>query len=275
MSQSTSDETHHIVSAGVLPYAYSPQSNQIYFLMGQESYNSLWPRHSSRWSDFGGRVDTDETETQTAAREFIEESLNVVQLSTHPTSPTPVLEPISDIQTLLENKAYTFRILSRIQYAKEPIWRACYVKRVHWQPHIPRLFQETFEKLHKLHEMTQNQPPTAALRYYQSLPTWLQQHPAIEIHLCETNPSVRVNSAWLEKQQVRWWSMAQIKYVVRNKGKYKKTRFRMGFMTTLERIIQEFDRLDRLYTRIQPCTYVAEKPPELDKMIMIYHNKKE
>jgi len=61
---------YEIYSAGVLPYTY--YKGTIYFLLGRDSDN--------KWSDFGGRVepkDRGDYET-TAAREFLEETLNSV-----------------------------------------------------------------------------------------------------------------------------------------------------------------------------------------------------
>ena len=266
-------ETYKCVSAGIFPYSYVPNSDQIYFLVGQEAYNSQWPRHSCRWSDFGGKIEPDETETHAAAREFLEESLGVIQLSEKKLPPYPSNETLEEIQTMLDQQVYTFRVLARIPHTNRPIWRACYVKRIPWQPNIPRVFKKTREKLHFLHGLEKKGKTKELMNYYRSMPHWVHHHPAIETQYSSTGvlSSVHVRSSWLEKQQIRWWSLPQLYYVVQNKGRYKKSQFRMGFLLTLKHILQEFEKLYTHQNLIRDRVYVSEKPAELDKKIITHH----
>lgn len=72
-SESTITDTtssHHIYSAGILPYQV--QDNNIFFLLGKDN--------NGEWSDFGGKCDPNDRLNikETAAREFFEESLNSI-----------------------------------------------------------------------------------------------------------------------------------------------------------------------------------------------------
>lgn len=64
--------------AGILPFFVTP-SNELYFLLGKEQHVDNW-RGSRRWSAFEGGARDAEGAEETALREFVEESLGVVEM---------------------------------------------------------------------------------------------------------------------------------------------------------------------------------------------------
>ena len=67
-----------IVGASILCFSRTPD-NLLYFLLGREQYAKHYS-DSHKFSDFGGSVKKNETVFECAAREFIEETLNVVPI---------------------------------------------------------------------------------------------------------------------------------------------------------------------------------------------------
>ena len=67
-----------LVGAGILCFAWNPLDHNWYVLLGRERYVPGWRQGSCRWADFGGGAHNDENAEETAAREFVEETCNVV-----------------------------------------------------------------------------------------------------------------------------------------------------------------------------------------------------
>lgn len=67
-----------VIGAGIIPVSIDDE-NTVRLLLGKERYISHW-RGSLKWSGFEGGRKAGETIEQTAAREFMEESMGVVQL---------------------------------------------------------------------------------------------------------------------------------------------------------------------------------------------------
>lgn len=247
-----------IKSSGILPYAYVPHSNNVYFLFGQEAYDPRW-FNSDRWSDFGGCVKllNKENEQDCAAREFVEESLGVVHLTeSHLTDPYDTktnIESFERVNRMLDEKQYTYRIeyITSNNQAAIPNnsvirkCRTCYLKRIPWQPHLPQVFNTVRSYLERLNELSsinanvsENQP---LQQYWESLPEWLQSHPAIVVtYNALVIATITVNSDWLEKQQIMWWSLPRLHTVLKNNGRYKKDYFRHGFLPILSIILEKF-----------------------------------
>jgi len=64
-----------ITSAGILPYAVF--KNQVYFLLGKESFDPGFG-DGDKWGTFGGKREVNESVAETAAREFYEETAGCV-----------------------------------------------------------------------------------------------------------------------------------------------------------------------------------------------------
>lgn len=70
-----SDKTSTHIGAGILPFAV--HNGDVYYLLGKESDGTIKSRNNL-FCDFGGGRKTEEKPRETAFREFLEESLNVL-----------------------------------------------------------------------------------------------------------------------------------------------------------------------------------------------------
>lgn len=98
--------------AGILCYAVEPKTQNIYFLLGKETYDGVW-------SDFAGGPKAGETKMETAVREFDEESMSMVI-------------PREELEADLADKRYTFLL--------DADGRVTYVKQIPFQPDLPLRF---------------------------------------------------------------------------------------------------------------------------------------
>lgn len=316
-----SHHDHHqtnsnVLSAGFLFYAFAPDSNHIYFLLGMDKY-------SGKWCDFGGRRDVlnDETEATCAAREMLEETMNVISITDMsakiPFHRFPLFdyeESLKNTLKLIENRAYSYRVAINIKNrnhhrfisssepriecmnedrmkveSEQKQLRVCYVKQIRWQPQLQEIFRRVYILLKRLKDISPARDrveywkklphnlkthPSLTVRYYQKEEEIFESHPNfnegikscckycicgfisgdsnpnIEPHICYELQEVKdviVKQEWLEKQQIRWWSLPRLKYVIRNGGKYKRHVFRYGFLSTLSVLIEKFSQLDNKF----------------------------
>ena len=130
-------ETHGI-GAGVLPVGVDDLGVP-HVLLGRERLLPAW-KASCKWSGFEGSRKTGETMTDTATREFLEESLRVVKNSEH------VCENILQ-------KKYLMRIVLKIlnERCREPKYHCTYLVPVEYDPLLPQKFLDTRLALEKLH----------------------------------------------------------------------------------------------------------------------------
>jgi len=154
-----------IYGAGILCYAISTPSNELFFLLGKEriilkEFNTpptdvdvqqSEPKlkiafSSNRWSDLGGGLQDDDSSIEyAAAREFFEESLGVVQLS-----PGIFNDSISSLENMLKKGEYTRKIILCVNFGasedsvnqKERSKRhyIVFLKQIPWDPSIPVRF---------------------------------------------------------------------------------------------------------------------------------------
>lgn len=98
--------------AGILPFALEPKTNNLYFLLGRESFDGSY-------SDFGGGTKEGESAMDTAIREFDEESMGLI---CHPEA----------LRNDLENQLFSFVLVHDN--------RTTYVKQIRFQPELPERF---------------------------------------------------------------------------------------------------------------------------------------
>ena len=128
-----------ILASGILCYSIHPITKKTYFLLGKGWRN--------KWTDFAGKPEKGETEMQTAAREFIEESIGVVKLRSDLVSTYPIV-----LQLLKEN-GYVCRLTIPMQFKFNGVdldgLRYCYVFNIPWQPSVNKMFNSQREMLLK------------------------------------------------------------------------------------------------------------------------------
>lgn len=100
---------NNILSAGLLLYSYAPNTNDIYFLLGQERKISGWSG-SGKWSDFGGIKHKNESGIECATRECIEETLGIVKFYSE------IDNNSHTTKLIIQNKKILFKHLTERQY---------------------------------------------------------------------------------------------------------------------------------------------------------------
>jgi len=147
-------------AAGIIPYAICPYSNSnVYFLLGKEGNSPGWKPSTNKWCDFGGRSDFKEDKgsvEQTAAREFVEESLGVI--SFHP----PVFrEEISKeyqqtnkVFEELQKKSFTKKIIMTKQFDNKHVKFIYFLKQIPWKPELPHIFKEIRDQILKIKNLS-------------------------------------------------------------------------------------------------------------------------
>lgn len=135
--------------SGVLCWARCPETGEVHFLLGKECDNQ---RRSHRnklrgWCDFGGCSkrfqNGSESAAQTAAREFVEETCNMVPLGGVPTNCKTVQ------QDLLQGK-FDFVVTTKANKGKRRY--VCFVCQVDWDPDIPTKFSNVRSVLSHMYQ---------------------------------------------------------------------------------------------------------------------------
>ncbi len=196
------------ITAGIICFSQAPVTNTIFLLLGLETKQRLW-------CDFGGRINPGESVEGAAAREFCEESLCIIDMSPERVA---FSEYLGHAKQMLLKRDY-FLKLNIVHNTVDDVdqSRVYYLKHVPWQPDI----KQKFARLHA-NLMTQNISCS---------------HPAI----LETSPSYILDEHWLEKTKIKWWSLDRLKDVLKNRGKYKKHRFRQSFLRVLNLVLDKLE----------------------------------
>jgi len=242
-----------VLSAGILCYAYTETTHDIFFLLGRERPALDWPRGSNRWSDFGGCLIPGETEVHGAAREFVEETMAVVPFAAEEMNVSRFVD-VSQVERVLDDKKFTFRvavdvsdraIVTENEHSKK--LRVCYVKRIPWQPDLPERFDQVRDVLDRLATLA-SENMERAIEFYDSLTSDMKHHPAIVLARREEGDSIQsisVKAEYREKNQIGWWSLHRLKAVIKNGGAYKnKYCFRIGFLSTLAVVVEHFSIME-------------------------------
>lgn len=257
------EEEGPLISSGFLLYSYAVQTNDVYFLLGQESYHPEWP-YSNRWCDFCGTKKPLETESECAARELMEETFNCVQFDPPRTLDLEqILSCIQQREYLCCISAY-FPVQGSIQARK----RICYVKEIPWQPNLPELFARKTRLYRPFQTLT---TPAERLQYWQSLTSSEQQVPFL--HIIQNNSDqvidVCIQSEWIEKSHLEWWSIPRLRQVVRNEGKFRKTYFRRGFIALLKVILEIFSRAKHFPTSLEVQNIISDLSIRQDSNVVL------
>ena len=111
----------HIIGAGVIPVRVD-EYDQIKVLLGRERYVNHW-KGSLKWSGFEGGRKANEAIEETAAREFVEESMGTIRFE-EDDEPT-----IQSVKQRLLNREYVCRIVLCIHHGdhREPRYHVTYI----------------------------------------------------------------------------------------------------------------------------------------------------
>lgn len=205
-----------VVGASLLCFAIDPTYHAMYFLLGKERVNSRWMAGSGRWSDFGGGVaGPGETAEDTAAREFVEETLSVVRYFPGDSLPRAGYD---DIASDLRQRRYTMRLTQGNQQKKFVV----FVKQIPWDPEAVDRFSA--------YRLALTRPPGV--------------HAGVDV---SGHPALRGRCArreHLEKKMLSLWSVPQMRHAVHHKGVMTHRggyveHCRDGFRDTMELVLNE------------------------------------
>lgn len=261
--------------AGILLYMarQTAAGMEISFVLAQEDFVNGW-NQSGCWSAFEGGTRPGETSIDTAAREFVEETLGAV--------PINGASGFHAIRHLLEHGGYSMRICVE----RRDIQSACrahvtYAIRIPWDTPVKAMFDRIHGPIRTLHERctsaahadarfrAQNSHVDtrkirdakieAARRFYQSLPENLKTHPAIMRHQ-GTPTGLAIRPEYIEKRRVSVVSAKTLQAVLMSRAKYTRghgrpahsnVRLRYSFVPVLKTLLSE---LNSEMSRCRPDT---------------------
>jgi hypothetical protein len=142
--------------AGVLPFAIVPETNDIYILLAKENIVHQW-RGSNKWCEFTGSFNPafDSDPADTAAREFLEESLCVVPFHQHQDQQhyrNQISTKESIAAELRKDETNSFKIITNSSKDKKTPIHYCFVREIEWIPDLPERFAKTRKVLLTLQE---------------------------------------------------------------------------------------------------------------------------
>jgi hypothetical protein len=287
------DVERQSIGAGILPYAVDADKN-IYVLLGRERFMPSW-KGSCKWSGFEGSRKPNETIACTAIREFVEESLSVPLdeanikkiICEKKYVMRIVLQIINHDSNVRYHCTYVVRIpwddtiptkfhktRKRIEYIEGLTheWRHALPPLLHDVEHVgpivkssngdDRVCIENREmqivvdgdvarrvwRWHLLREKLED----ALVDHHPSVSA--QWHP--EYHKVE---SVNIAMDYLEKDQIRWWSLTDLKNVMEQKGTLGQDRFRPYFLPVLQTFLNKCTALTAI--GLAPPNELSEQLP--------------
>jgi hypothetical protein len=130
-----------LVGASILCFSRTPD-NLLYFLLGREAYHAYY-KDSHKFSDFGGQAKKFESAYDCAAREFIEETLNVVPifLKEHNHMPAMPARNKHHLSKLLQRSFFHGKVKFRFDKPNAVHVYTTFVVEVPWMPDVGDRFQ--------------------------------------------------------------------------------------------------------------------------------------
>lgn len=294
----------HILSAGFLFYSHPPNSNNIYFLLGKDDYNGKWSDFGGRRTHNESEI---ECATREMIEETLNTVKFTTTRSdtcpAHRPDDQSYESYAQSVKNILLNKDYTYRIGMNITFEKERELymtsknkfnpqtlavsstfqcsnftpcvhassvrrlRVCYVKYIPWQPELPLIFSETYAHLYQLKKL---KTLSEKITYFELMPKHIQNHPAISVEYHHTQITcITVFDEWMEKQQIAWFSLRQLRCAVKNGGKFKKHVIRYGFLSTLSVAIECMSQ------QMKKCLSLYKSILTVDSKLLPYINKDE
>lgn len=194
-------------SVGII--CYSVHKHDVYFLLGKES--KRYSQRIGKWCDFGGVPNAAESYVDTAVREFMEESMCVIQLDN--TTPVPMNLYKNKLHTILRQRQY--HLFCKVMNGT--VLRIFYILKVPWQPDVCTKFIKYRQQLINFQ----------AKKNDHSIPFSWRNFPGI--HQNEVMPS------YLEKTSLRYWHVDKLSAYMSQQNKVYT--FRRGFLQCLEAML--------------------------------------
>lgn len=261
--------------AGIIPFAVDAHGC-VRVLLGRERWTAQW-KGSCRWSGFEGTRKPGEALVETAWREYVEESLGVLTeevrraLDDGDHFRRIVLRIQNDRRSdrfhvtylvrvaMDEELPTTFRTLrQRIEYLDRLTQEWRYLRPAPLTGLIVGPCEvDVANGTATVRARRGAEECTLELRRDDELDQWFEQRARIERalldHACVRSvrdevwdhvQDVTILRDHLEKDQVRWWTLAELQKVIDGRGVYETERFRPYFIPILQTLLAELSVLD-------------------------------
>ena len=218
--------------ASILTYCIDPQWGDIFFLLGKEKYNRHWQSGSEKWGDFGGSRSQNEVDAEmTAAREFVEETCAVVKYFNNDSLPRISYDDIADS---LRRGYYTSKFYVSYHSVKQEYF-VVFVKEIPWDP-------ECIQRFNTVRQLVKSANIFYNTNHWKR--ACMQYHPAISIKPNKVKNPIVTNKDYLEKIQLSYWSLQQLKYASEHNGMLRDGEYcRKSFYDFLHVLLSEFINL--------------------------------
>lgn len=217
------DIERHFYGAGVVPVARD-SNGKMRVLLGRERFLQQY-KGSCRWSGFEGSRKEGESVYTTALRECREETLGCVETLPCERCTRIVLK----VTTLHRPARYQVTYLLRL-----PEWDA-------ELPHTFAVRRKTLEELDfAMQEWRLARTETLLTEHVEALiHDSFADARQVTRHCDQTLDTVKMNVDYMEKDQVRWWTLDELDAVYLSHGYHAGERFRPFFLPVLQLILEE------------------------------------
>jgi len=133
-----------VVGASILAFMVDDQHKLVFFLLGKQCKSLRWAEGSHALTDFGGGVaPSDRDPEETAAREFVEETLGVVQFFENDDATKLPRRRWDDIAESLRKGQYLRKVQSAYKESGTDVRKVyvTFVVPIPWEPHCTRRFR--------------------------------------------------------------------------------------------------------------------------------------
>lgn len=225
--RSSDIQTSHSEGAGLLLFCRHPSDGRILFAMARESVLKRSHCKSQYWSGFEGSSKALETEIETAAREFIEESLGVFR----------GLETYAKVENVLKKELYLCKIrLIAVNKTGGTSRYTTYLKEVDFDESAAKRFSQNRRCLRCIKTINSNMSrcDSVLAEYYHKNARFLNMHPSINIfkqngEVCR----IEINEEFMEKDTIEFWDVPRLSRLLRNHGKLDSNMIKPFFVPTM------------------------------------------
>ena len=223
------DDVSSVDGAGIL--LFTIKEGKLCFLLAREAWE---PRTQLPWSGFEGGAKKGETAMETAAREFIEESMGSVR----------GMVTYQEVLSQLKNGDYFCKIDLEIQRTSRR--SQCYttfLKQIPYDEDLPKRFGTIRRRL-KCAEILSTKHKTDELRLlYNRFNTFFAKHPAIKGVTFNNKgkpQKIDVAADYLEKDRLAYWTFDDVRQCMN--GEFSHNRMKAYFIGSLCASIHEVER---------------------------------
>ena len=237
MSSGNTSHSHLVIKAGILPFAISPHRHQLAVLLGKIA-PACWVRSKVLHTDFGGRAQhADASLFETAAREFLEETLGQVSL------PNCADMSVKGIANFLQGGNYFAKIMTTRRKKKKQagddacsVVHACVTFLVHI-PFNPEIQKTYSEYRNRLLSCCRSLRPGGVADMFAS------KQPALErVVVSKEENRYRMRKSYTEIEGLNFFGLEYLNHICQNKTVQKRISLlhntRLRFLTLVQVLLK-------------------------------------